>query len=131
MNITFFDEQDDTNSLNGTVVQDREHLLRILDGLRNRSPFVCDLVGTNGFHLDIGIGAMGHAQYSRMDGEPPYLLAVAPQPGRRDEYIDFLLWQTPTPISKRYCMPFESVRDIAAYFLETGRTHPLFAWEEV
>jgi hypothetical protein len=130
MNLTFFDREDQANALNGSLVQDRERLLRILDGLRNRPPFVCELAGENGFYLHIGIGTMGHAQYSRMDGEPPYLLAVAPQPGRRDEYMDFLLWQTPTPISKRYCMPFDLIREIAGYFLETGNAHPGFGWED-
>ena len=131
MNITFFDREDATNSLNGMVVQHRERLLQILDGLRNRPPFVCELLGENGFHLYVGIGKLGHAQYSRSDGEPPYLLAVAPRPGRRDEHIEFLLWGTPTPISKRYCMPFDSTREIALHFLQTGRAHPGFIWEGI
>jgi len=130
VNVTFLDGQDNTNPLNGSVIQDRERLLEIFDRLRSRPPFVCELAGENGFYLHVGIGKLGHAQYSRMDGEPPYLLAVAPQPGRRDEYIDFLLWQTPTPISKRYCMPFDSIREIAGFFQETGRAHPSFAWED-
>lgn len=131
MNVTFFDGEDNTNSLNGALIQDRERLLQILDGLRNRPPFVCELAGENGFYLHVGIGKLGHAQYSRMDGKPPYLLAVASQPGRRDQYIEFLLGGTPTPISKRYCMPFDSIREIAGYFLQAGRAHPNFSWEEI
>src|SRR5262249_36050375 len=131
MNVTFFDREDKTNSLNGVAIQDRELLLRILSGLRSRPPFVCELLGENGFHLHVGIGKLGHAQYSRSDGEPPYLLAVGPRPGRRDEYLEFLLWGTPTPISKRYCMPFNSVREIAEYFLTTGCAHPGFTWEGI
>jgi hypothetical protein len=130
MNVAFFDREDDANQLNGTIVQRREQLPQILDGLLNRPPFVCELVGENGFHLHVGVGRLGHAQYSRPDGEPPYLLAVAARPGRRHEHIEFLLGGTPTPISKRYCMLFASVREIAAHFLETGRTHPGFVWEE-
>ena len=131
MNVTFLDGEDNKNSLNGSVIQDRERLLQTMDRLRTRPPFVCELAGETGFYLHVGIGKLGHAQYSRMDGEPPYLLAVAPRPGRRDEYIEFLLGGTPTPISKRYCMPFNLVREIAGYFLETGRAHPDFTWEEV
>jgi len=131
MNVTFYDREDDTNSLNGTPVRDRDRLLKILDRLQDRPPFVCELVGDTGFHLHVGIGNLGHAQYSRVDGEPPYLMAIAPQPGRKEEHFEFLLWGTPTPISKRYCMPFDSVREIAGHFLETGRTHPGFAWEEI
>ena len=72
MNVTFLDGQDNTNPLNGSVIQDRERLLEIFDRLRSRPPFVCELAGENGFYLHVGIGKLGHAQYSRMDGEPPY-----------------------------------------------------------
>lgn len=131
MNVTFFDLEDQANDLNGTAFQGSKILLGVLERLRTRSPFVCELVGENGFQLHVGIGHNGHAQYSRRDGEPPYLMAVAPHPEQEDEDTEFLLGGTPTPISNRYCMPFDAVREIAAHFLETGRTHPAFAWESI
>ena len=131
MTIIFFDREDSENDLNGTTIRNDEQLSKVLEGLRVRAPFVCELVGDSSFHLHVGVGEVGHAQYSRLDGEPPYLMAVAPHPNEREQYTEFLLGGTPTPISSRYCMPFELVRKIAEYFLETGRAHPGFTWEEV
>jgi hypothetical protein len=131
MNVTFFDREDRANDLNGTVIRENERLFHILDNLRNRPPFVCELIGENGFHLHVGIGTLGHAQYSRSDGSPPYLMAVAPRPKQEEEDTEFALGGTPTPISNRYCMPFNFVRKIAGYFLETGRAHPDFFWESI
>ena len=130
MNVIFFDRQDQENPLHGVVVRDRERLLQILNGLLIRPPFVCELQGENDFLLHVGVGEFGQAQYSRADGKPPYLMAVAPDPGPKEEDIEFLLGGTPTPISKRYCMPFKFICEIAGYFVETGRAHPGFSWED-
>jgi hypothetical protein len=129
MNVIFFDREDDTNELNGAEIRDKARLLQVLDGLLDRPPFVGELEGDNGFHLHIGIGKLGHAQYSRLDGEPPYLMALAPNPAQED--VEFLIGNTPTSISNRYCMPFGLVREIADHFLDTGRAHPGFSWEEI
>jgi Immunity protein Imm1 len=131
MNVTFLHTDDRANSLNGVDISDSEQLFEILEGLRNRDPFVCKLTGENGFEIDIGIGKDGCVQYSRTDGEPPYLLAVAPGEERQGEEIEFMMGGTPTPIANRYCMPFHYVREIAGYFLTTGHTHPAFSWEGV
>ncbi len=130
MNVTFFDIEDSSSILNETVVQDTRRLFQILDSLRNRASFFCKLVGENKFKLTIGIGNIGCAQYSPSDGSPPYLVALAPEKEGAKGNNEFFAGGTPTPVSKRYCMPFDSVREIAAYFLETGRTHPAFRWEE-
>ena len=131
MNVTFFDIEDQANDLNGTVIRDSKRLFQILEGLRSRPPFVCELVGANGFELLVGVGANGCAQYGRSRVLPPYLVALAPGRERDHGETEFLAGGTPSPISNRYCMPFDSVREIAGYFLETGRTHPAFSWEEV
>jgi hypothetical protein len=130
MIVTFFDREDDMNHLNGTIVRDSSHLFKILDSLRNREPFFCELVGDNGYCLLVGVGQKGCVQYSRSDGEPPYLGAVASNREREAGYIEFLTGGTPTPISKRECMPFDTVREIAGYFQETGGMYPGVAWEE-
>lgn len=130
MNVVFLDTEDQANSLNGTVIGDRQRLFQIFAGLHDRPPFICWLTGENGFRVDVGIGPLGFVQYSRNDGEPPYLVAVSPRiaPG---DYTAFLCGSTPTEIPNRYCMPFELVREIAGHFLETGRTHPTFSWESI
>lgn len=130
MNVTFFDREDDTNRLNGTIIRDNSQLFKVLDSLRNRTPFFCELVGDNGYCLLVGIGRDGCVEYSRCDGEPPYLGAVASNKERARGHIEFLMGGTPTPISKRNCMPFDAVREIAGYFRETGGMHPGVTWEE-
>ena len=37
---------------------------------------------------------------------------------------------TPTPIPQRFCLPLETVKQIAAYFIETGERWPGVSWEE-
>jgi hypothetical protein len=130
MIVTFFDREDDMNHLNGTIVRDNNQLFKILDSLRSREPFFCELVGDNGYCLLVGIGQNGCVEYSRCDGEPPYLGAVASIRGREEGYFEFLTGGTPTPISKRCCFPFNTVREIAGYFRETGGMYPGVAWEE-
>jgi hypothetical protein len=47
MNVTFFDREDHANHLSGTVIGDNIRLFQILEGLRNRIPFICELEGEN------------------------------------------------------------------------------------
>jgi hypothetical protein len=132
MNVTFFDQQDESNPINGSVIADSEELSRLLDNLRSRSPFLAELIGANGYVLMIGIGGpVGCAQHSRSDGSPPYLVAVAPNPIAEDECIDFLIGNTPTPIPVRYILPFEKMKEIASCFQETGARSAAVTWEEV
>jgi hypothetical protein len=133
MMITFFDADDEASELNGTIIRDDEQLTRIFEVLQSRPPFICKLFGENGFHLDIGIGPNGCVQYSRSDGEPPYLMAIAPgkeqEQEREGDETEFALGGTATPVSNRFCMPISLVREIARYFLRTGLAHPAFSWD--
>jgi|EndMetStandDraft_2_1072991.scaffolds.fasta_scaffold91993_3 hypothetical protein len=131
MIVTFFDREDETNHLSRTVIGDNDRLFQILEGLRNRLPFFCELVGENGFHLMVGVGEMGCVQYSRCDGTPPHLVAIADSQQLRDGYSEFLINGTPTPVPNRFCMPFDSILEIVGYFRETGRAHPECKWEEI
>jgi hypothetical protein len=126
MTITFLDMEDAANELNGTVFQDTAALIQSLDNSRSRPPFLCKLTSDKGYYLDVGIGKVGCAQHTCASGVPPYLMAVAP--GKEHvkqeagDYTEFLCGGTPTPVSDRFCMPFELVGEIAVHFLETGRT---------
>jgi hypothetical protein len=131
MIVTFYDGEDQTNHLHGTAIRDNSRLFHMLRSMRNRSPFICKLVGENGYYLDVGIGKVGFVQYSACDGNPPYLIAVSPNSEPGDNYVEFMTGGTPTPISTRYCLPFDEVLQIVGYFLETGRTCPRVAWERV
>lgn len=130
MNVTFLDIEDDANKLNGTVIPDTSRLFQILTTLRIREPSFCEFRGEN-FKLTVGVGSVGCAQHSPADGSPPYLIALAPDGEGAKGASEFLAGGTPTPVLNRYCMPFESVRDIARYFLDTGSVHPAFTWEKL
>jgi len=132
MKITFFDRQNASNPLNTTVITTTTELLDILDGLKGRSAFFCELVGENGFNLLLGVGGdISCVQYSPSDGGTPYLVATSGKSAEANDYAEFLINDTRTPVQSRYCLPFETVKEIAAHFLETGeRTHGVI-WEQI
>lgn len=132
MKAVFNDMQDHSSALDGAAVRDRRELFALLDGVRGREPFGCELVGENGYKLTLGIGKeIGFVQHSPSDGDTPYLLALAPEKHCDQEYVEFLVGDTPTPVPGRFCLPFEAVRDIAAFFVETGKRSPTVSWEEI
>jgi hypothetical protein len=132
MAVQFFDRQDKSNPLNGATIDDKEELLKVLDALRSREPFFCELVGENGYNLLLGVGRdIGCAQYSPSDGSTPYLMAVAATNQDSNEYMDFLTANTPSPVPRRYCVPFEAAKQIAAHFIETGNCWPGVSWEQI
>jgi len=134
MIVTFFDREHNGSELDGTPIRSTEQLFRLLKSFADRTPFFCELVGENGYNLLIGVGSKGCTQYSRSNGVPPYLVAVAPDSTclqEQEDEIEFVMGGTATPVPIRNCMPFDNVREIARYFLETGNAHHGFTWEEV
>jgi len=132
MNAVFNDMQDHSSPIDGATIHDRWELLAVLDRLQDREPFGSELVGDNGYKLTLGIGGkIGFVQHSPSDGDTPYLLAVTPEKQCQQEYVEFLIGDTPTPIPRRFCIPFEMVKKIAAHFIETGERSPTVSWEEI
>jgi Immunity protein Imm1 len=132
MKAVFSDMQDYSTSLDGATVRDRNELFAVMDSARDREPFVCELEGENGYKLMLGIGKdVGCVQYSPIDGDIPYLMALAPGNHYEGEYIEFLMGNTPSSIPRRNCLPLEMVKEIAAYFIETGGRWSAVSWEEV
>ena len=132
MIVKFFDRQNESNPLNGHLVERDNELLQIFDDLRNRAPFFTELVGENGHNLLVGTGgATGCVQYSRNDGRPPYLMALGPDVESPEEYLEFLTGNTPTPVPRRYALPFKLVKEIAVHFRQTGARSPVVSWEEI
>jgi hypothetical protein len=126
------DCQDQASSVNGLALTSDEQLFQVLDSLRTRKPFFAELVGENSCTLLIGIGgAIGCAQFSRSDGEPPYLMAVAPKQFSESEHVEFLAGNTSTPVPSRYILPFEDIKDIASEFRSTGTHSADVTWEEI
>jgi hypothetical protein len=132
MNAIFKDLQDHSSRLNGAAVHNRHELFAVLESARDREPFGCELEGENGYKLTLGIGKhVGFVQHGSVDGDTPYLVAVAAVTHWHHDYAEFLVGDTPTPIPQRFCLPFEMVKEIAAHFVETGQRSPTLAWEEL
>jgi len=142
MQATFVD-LDKSGSL--IVLNNRDEVAKLLSSFGDREPFICEIVGENGYKLGIGIGAeVGCVQFSRTDDEPPYLMAsisTAGGDGTGDgdgtgngagsgDY-SFLLGETPTPVDERFCLPMGRVIEIAQHFIETGLRCPLTTWESI
>ena len=132
MTVRFFDRQYESNPLNGRILERDSELLETLESLRSRPPFFAELVGQNQYNLLIGLGGPnGSVQYSRTDGVPPYLMAVGPNGGPSGEYLEFLIGNTPTPVPRRYVLPFDLVKEVAVHFARTGERSPAVLWEEI
>jgi hypothetical protein len=153
MRVTFSDlEEEDDNPLNGSQLSTGEEVLKLLESLKVREPFICEFVAENGYQLTMGIGgAWAYAEFSRSDGEPPYFEAVSPSrpkeiPGSYGRHYqaaiqadrqsgtvspEFMCGGTPTPIPTRYILPYARAREIAIYFVETGQRDPDIHWEAI
>jgi len=142
----------EANPENGRGFDGAEELSKFLDTLLSHEPFFFELRGANGYMLNIGISRERNAvQFSPDSGEPPYLMAVAPgnlahlPTGAQKPYSaaaradsdagvrspEFLCGGTATPVPTRYCVPYDVMKQIAAYFLETGERSPGIMWEEI
>lgn len=132
MKVRYVNRQDKSDPMNGAILADADKLAELLDNRRNNAPFIADLAGDNGFELMIGLGCnLGCAQFSRADGEPPYLMAVSPHPlPVAAGYVEFLAASTPTPVAARYIISFDELKQIARHFLDTGGRSDAVSWQE-
>jgi len=127
----FFDMQEKANPLSGTRVRNSTELVRLLDRLHDRKPFFAELVGENGFKMLLGIGVPeACVQFSPTDGSTPYLMAVVRDAPNADEgEIEFLIGNTVTSVPKRFALPYETMVEIAARFVDSGERYSGVAWE--
>ena len=93
---------------------------------------MCELIGDNGFTLTVGVSNnLGCVQHAPGNGTPPYLMAVGSTETKLNSGdVEFVVGGTATPIDRRYCFPFERVKQIVTYFVETGKRWPGVVWEE-
>ena len=84
----FFDRQNRENPLNGTIILEGGAMEALIDAMRAREPFLAELVGDAGHNLLLGLGsADGCVQFSSVDGQPPYLMALRDLQRRRRERL--------------------------------------------
>ena len=130
MTLEIVDHQDPSSEVNGITVKTQDALAKVFISGQAREPFFCELLGSNGYKLLVGMGRdIGCVQHSSNDGNPPYLMAVLDGP--QEEEYEFLTADTPTPVRARYCLPIDKVMEIAAYFLLTGKRDLSIRWEEI
>jgi hypothetical protein len=132
MTVEFFDRQDKSSPFNGTKIATGAELSKVIDDLRSRSPFFCELLGANGYKLLLGVGKDGGCiQYSASDGSPPYLMVTTASETAEDDYFEFLIGNVPTPVPRRYCVSFDLMKKIAISFVQTGLRDSSVCWEEI
>jgi hypothetical protein len=99
MDVRFYDRQDVNDPLSGRVVAETSDLLGVLNQLRGRAPFLCELLGQNGYKILLGIAGQANCvQYCSQDGNPPYLMAFPRKPAGFAETLEFLIGGTLTPV---------------------------------
>lgn len=132
MKVRYENQQDDSDPMNGREIATTAQLTTLLDDRRKNEPFLAELAGENGYELMIGMGSgIACAQYSLSVGNPPYLMALAPQRRVKTRYAAFLTNNTPTEVPARFILNFDEMKQIASHFLETGERSSTFSWEEI
>lgn len=130
MKVRYLNYQNEFDPMNGAVVTGEAKLTELLDLRRNEAPFIAELSGDNGYHIEFGIGGdAGFVQFSRSDGKPPYLVAVPPSPHMTSGHVEFLTANTPTPVPARNILNFDELKRVALHFLQTGRRSEAVSWE--
>lgn len=121
MKAQFFNRHNAADPLNGTTLDGPEALPRLLSALKDRDPFMAELIGTNGQTLLLGIGwPEGCVQLSSTEGDPPYWVALRGGADLAGGELTFWLGNELTPVRRRHGLPMTVVAEIAAEFLRTG-----------
>lgn len=132
MKVQYLNYQNKLDPMNGAIIAENAKLAKLLVDRRSDPPFLAELSGDNGFHIEFGVGGdIGCVQYSSIDGKPPYLVAVSQHPQIKDGYAEFLTANTPTPVPARNILSFDELKQIVLHFLETGQRSDAFSWEPV
>jgi hypothetical protein len=132
MKTHFFDLLDNTNPWNGTSIENLAEFQNVLESVRDRLPFIAELIGDNSFKLTFVLGTTeGCVQFCSVGHEPPYLMAVNPTLRDSEGEVEFLMGGTLTPVSKRYCLPYDAFVEVVAEFVQTGERKHDVLWEEL
>ena len=130
MKTVFFDLENMDNPANGSDISEPEEIQVLFDKLRFGKPFICELESEDGYTLTLGLGSdTGCARYAYADGVEPFWLAI----GDGSIKGDHVFYQDGQPITMvdRYCLPYDMVKSVAMYFIETGKQCPDVRWETV
>lgn len=131
MKVRYLNYQDKCDPMHDSVLVGDTELAELLNKSRYSSPFIAALLADNGFEITTGIGRdFCCAQYCH-DGDPPYLMAVSPEPPMKRGYFEFLAANTSTPIAARYIISFDELKQVLLHFLHTGERSELVSWQSL
>jgi hypothetical protein len=126
------DLQDNASRIDAIAIENAKEVLALLDSIPERKPFACELIGENGYKLTVGIGKnVGFIQHSKINDDIPYLMALNSACGSTDDYSNFMIGGTLTPIPAKFCFPMKVVKEIIACFVETGERSSICSWESI
>lgn len=132
MIVRYLSHQNKFDPLNGQVIAGSGQLIDLLKSRRHQPPFIADLSADNGFQIVFGLGPeFCCVEYTRVDGDLPYLMAVSPHPRIKEGDVEFLAANTLTPIAARYILTFDELMEIADHFLKTGGRNDAFLWDSI
>ena len=131
MSAKFYDQNNNKNPRNGTILADGKAAKALLRTAVAETSFV-ELASSSETKLLIGLGPeICSAQFSSLNGEPPYLFAKLQSESKREGVAEFVIGVEPTEILRRLCIPYSALLEVAAYFVETGERSSIVEWEEV
>lgn len=131
MIVRYRNHQDKYDVLNERTIAQSTKLVELLHRRRNQRPFVAELFNDNGFQIVFGISTeLCCAEYRRINGDLPYLMAISQHRRMKRGYVEFLAGGTLTPVAARYIISFEELKEIALHFLQTGERSHTVSWQE-
>jgi hypothetical protein len=129
--VRYFNQQDKSDPMHGAAIMGGAQLDELLDVAKSRPPFIAAFEADNGSEISVGISEkFGSVQYSSLNGDPPYLMAMSPEPPLKCGFVEFLLGGTPAPSPARYVIRFDELQQILNHFLKTGKPSGAFSWED-
>jgi len=132
MSVVFHDLQDHSNPFNGTRMESKDTVNELFRSFEHRAPFFFELRQDCGVKLTVGFATdCAVLQHAAIDGSAPYLMAVADGRINDDEFVSFLAGNTPTPVSRRFCLSTEQAINVIAQFIADGAMSHAIAWEEI
>ncbi len=110
-------------------VEELEAALRQLHEQRSGFVYIEIPSYRNALTIDVDV-YYGCIMFGDKSSDPPYYMVLG-DPDAPDEDFEFDVGGTPTPISLRYCIPFEKVISLVKHFYLYGRFPEGTEWEEV
>jgi hypothetical protein len=111
---------------------DTANIRSLIEPFRTRKPFFLELRGDYANKLLVGLGAdAGCIQYSAVNGDAPYWMAIDPHRIDDAPHMGFLINDTATEVDGRYRLSIATLTEVIATFIATGEKSPVCSWESL